>query len=104
MNMYSTSATLLTEEQLALGRSTDIVTFASPSSVSSWKNQVGLNVNCEDGGVIAVAIGPSSLLAARRAGFRQVHAPNAGLDSKCILPWAHLITELAMKEFHERNH
>ncbi len=64
----------------------DIVTFASPSAVKNWAAHVGTLA-------VAVAIGPTTADAARKAGFTEVHSPKEG--SRGLGTWAALINEVA---------
>ena len=64
----------------------DIVTFASPSAVRTWVERVG-------SGAKAVVIGPTSAVAARKAGFKDVFSPSVG--SKGLVPWADLVVKVA---------
>jgi uroporphyrinogen-III synthase len=89
INTYTTAPTVWTQEAIDLARTIDIVTFASPSAVHNWVQQVGNDA-------IAVVIGPTSAEAARTAGFKSVHAPSVG--SKGLAPWAELIRKLALQE------
>lgn len=93
INTYSTEITHFSEEDLFLAKDVHIVTFASPSAVKGWVQNVGVNPD------LAVAcIGETSARASKEAGFTQVHYPDApGLDG-----WVTAVCE-AMKVF-ENSH
>ena len=65
----------------------DIVTFASPSAVHNWADNVGTSLP-------AVAIGPTTAAAARKLGFCNVYSPKVG--SKGVKPWVELIKEIVI--------
>lgn len=76
INTYDTVEAVWTLEELETARKqVDIVTFASPSAVNVWVQRVG-------NALPAVCIGETSAVAAKKAGFRHVHAPeNPGLEA-----------------------
>lgn len=41
LNIYETTPTTLTPEEIRAGRETDIVALGSPSAVSTWVKQIG---------------------------------------------------------------
>jgi len=72
---------------LAIAKTVDIVTFASPSAIKIWTERVGNQTPA------AVVIGPTSKVAAEKAGYPNVYCPAAG--SKGIEPWAALVSKVA---------
>lgn len=71
LNTYSTETVKPGKMSLDMAEGAHIVTFASPSAVKGWVENIGVR---ED---IAVAcIGETSASAARKAGFRHVHYPD----------------------------
>jgi uroporphyrinogen-III synthase len=93
LNTYTTSAVEeWSEQQLALARAVEVVTFASPSTVRVWAERVGAEA-------AAVVIGPTSAKAARDAGFKRVFSPLAG--SKGVEPWAELVLTVASSSLAE---
>ena len=86
INTYTTVPAAWTDDQLKLAKSVDIVTFASPSTVRIWAERTGAHGR-------AVVIGPTSKVAAEKAGFTSIYSPSAG--SKGIEPWAKLVEQVA---------
>lgn len=87
LNTYETIPATFTPEMIELGKSIDIVTFASPSAVKTWASTIGTSA-------IAVVIGPTSRKAAETVGFMNIVCPEG---SKGIEAWALLIRETANK-------
>ena len=56
----------------------DIVTFASPSAVHNWADNVGTSLP-------AVAIGPTTAAAARKLGFCDVYSPKVELIKEIVI-------------------
>lgn len=101
LDTYNTVPAQWTEEQLALARSVDIVTFASPSAVKLWGRKVGDIENGKKS--IAVVIGPTSENACLATGLwtpQQVIAPALGA-SKGVGPWAKLV-KTVVNDLHNR--
>lgn len=76
MNTYSTETVTFGKNEQFLAEGTHIVTFASPSAVRGWIDNVriGTLVSC-------ACIGETSAKAAKEAGFTQIHYPEKpGLD------------------------
>lgn len=88
LNTYTTVPAVWSEDTLKLAKSMDVVAFASPSAIRTWVERVGTSA-------IAVAIGPTSASAAKKAGFAKVYSPEVG--SKGVGPWAALIEEVALQ-------
>mmetsp|Transcript_9801 Transcript_9801/g.13414 ORF Transcript_9801/g.13414 Transcript_9801/m.13414 type:complete len:227 (-) Transcript_9801:37-717(-) len=89
INTYCTVPATWSEEQLAIAKTIDIVTFASPSAIKIWTERVGNQTPA------VVVIGPTSKTAAEKAGYVNVYCPASG--SKGIEPWAALVNEVALK-------
>ncbi|CAN8067750.1 unnamed protein product [Agarophyton chilense] len=76
LNTYSTEPVEFHELYKEIGRGTHIITFASPSAVASWVENVGVQE-----GVTVACIGETSAKAAHDAGFTDVHFPESpGLE------------------------
>ena len=87
MVAYQTVPAEWTVEALHQARRADIVTFASPSAVRNWAQNVGKPD-------IAVVIGDTSGAEARRFDFPVVHSPPPGGPGG-MKPWADLIQKVA---------
>jgi uroporphyrinogen-III synthase len=85
LNTYDTIEAPWSADQLEMAKQTDIVTFASPSTVKVWASRAGTRAT-------AVVIGPTSAVSAEKAGFADVRAPQG---SKGVEAWAELIRETA---------
>ena len=88
INSYTTAPTTWSAERVALAKTMNVVTFASPSAVKNWAANVGTEA-------AAVTIGPTTAQAARSEGFKLVYSPPQG--SKGVEIWAVLIREVARK-------
>ena len=88
LSTYDTVPADWSPAQLALARSCDIVTFASPSTVRVWAERVGVSQQR------AVVIGPTSAKACRSAGWpeERVACPEG---SKGLEAWADLVKRTA---------
>jgi uroporphyrinogen-III synthase len=86
LNTYNTVPAVWTNDQEALAKSVDIVTFGSPSAVKTWAEKVGTDFT-------AVVIGPTSLKSAEKLGYKRVIAPANG--SKGIEAWADAVATVA---------
>jgi len=85
LNTYETVPADFTPAMVAVGKTVDIVTFASPSAVRSWAKAVGTSA-------VAVVIGPTSRKAAEAVGFDKIVCPEG---SKGLEAWAALIRDAA---------
>ena len=86
LNTYDTVPTIWSEDQLAMAKFVDIVTFASPSAAKTWTQKVGNDFT-------AVVIGPTSYKVCEKLGYTRIHAPDGG--SKGIEAWANCIATVA---------
>lgn len=85
---YKTNHVIWTEKLIRTARTAvDIVTFASPSAVRSWAENVGIPS-------IAVVIGDTSKAEANKLKFPVVYAPDRGSVGG-LKPWAALIHNVA---------
>ena len=84
INTYETIPAPWSEVDYINAKETDIVTFASPSTIKVWADRVGTNYT-------VVVIGPTSQKAAEKMGFKQVICPTGG--SKGVESWARSVRE-----------
>lgn len=93
LNTYSTEIEHFQESFLELAEGVHIVTFASPSAVKGWVQNVGVSPD-----ITVACIGETSARASKEAGFTQVHYPDApGLDG-----WITAVCE-AMKVYESKH-
>ena len=85
LKTYETIPFIWTDDQYKQAENIKIVTFASPSAIRIWSERCGTDA-------IAVVIGPTSDLAARKLGFTKVYAP---IGSKGVSAWAEVIKDVA---------
>lgn len=84
LNTYSTETVKFDLETKRFAEGAHIVTFASPSAVRGWIENMGVK---ED--IPVACIGETSATAAKKAGYRQVHYP----DKPGTEGWLHAICE-----------
>lgn len=84
LNTYSTETVKFNLETKQFAEGAHIVTFASPSAVRGWIENMGVK---ED--LPVACIGETSATAAKKAGYRQVHYP----DKPGTEGWLHAICE-----------
>lgn len=72
INTYTTETALWTPTQQEQGRKVTVATFASPTTVRGWVENVGMDTSLQ-----IACIGTTSAKAARKAGFTNIHYPTS---------------------------
>lgn len=103
LNTYSTETATGSSMDKKLASGAHIVTFASPSAVKGWVENLGVNEE-----LTVACIGETSAAAARKAGFKNVHYPEkpgteGWIEAICHALGVHRDSDLAGVVIHDFN-